>query len=214
MLTGSVKPWLVCRAVDHRVVPITPELVDDAADAVASGFADNEIWVWMLNGEKRVRRVLPRHYRAMRPPHLRHRRVGLVHYRHLGGAFWYPPGTLDLTLSERFWEIGSMMPRALSSMGRAARFDQLVHDNRPKEPHWYLNVLSVDPAAQRGGVGTALMGPGLAGADRDGLGAYLETQRRSNVPFYRRFGFEETAEVKLPDSPPLWLMWRPPGGHR
>ena len=52
MLTGSVKPWLVCRAVEHRVVPITPELVEDAADAVARGFADNEIWLWMLNGER------------------------------------------------------------------------------------------------------------------------------------------------------------------
>ena len=195
-------------------MPIKPELVDDAADAVARGFADNEIWLWMLNGPKRVRRVLPRHYRAM----IRHiyipRASAWTTTDTLGAAFWYPPGTLDLSLGERFWEIASMMPRALTSMGRAARFDQLVHENRPEEPHWYLNVLSVVPDAQRGGVGTALMGPGLERADADGLGAYLETQRKANVPFYRRFGFEETAEVKLPDSPPVWLMWRPPGGHR
>jgi hypothetical protein len=55
-----------------------------------------------------------------------------------------------------------------------------------------------------------LMEPGVARVDADGLGAYLETQRRANIPFYRRFGFEETGEIKLPDSPPLWTMWRPP----
>jgi hypothetical protein len=37
---------------------------------------------------------------------------------------------------------------------------------------------------------------------------YLETQRESNIPYYRRFGFELTDEISLHDSPPLWLMWR------
>ena len=40
--------------------------------------------------------------------------------------------------------------------------------------------------------------------------AYLETNRESNLPYYRRFGFELTEKIALPDSPPLWLMWREP----
>jgi ribosomal protein S18 acetylase RimI-like enzyme len=82
--------------------------------------------------------------------------------------------------------------------------------HRPREHHWYLNTLSVDPAAQRRGIGSALIAPGLERADSEGLGSYLETQRRANIPFYRRFGFEEVGEISLPDSPPMWLMWRPP----
>ena len=53
------------------------------------------------------------------------------------------------------------------------------------------------------------MAPGLARAERDGAACFLETQRRSNIPFYRRFGFEEQGEVSVDDSLPLWLMWRP-----
>ena len=180
--------------------------------AVARGFADNEIWVWMLGGEKRVRRALPRHYRAM----LRHvyarRGSAWTTPDTLGGAFWYPPGTFAHSAGERFWEAASLMPHALTSIGRAARWEELIHAHHPAEPHWYLNTLAVDPDAQRGGVGSALIGPGLERADADGVGAYLETQRRANIPFYRRFGFEETEEIKLPDSPPLWLMWRPARG--
>jgi GNAT superfamily N-acetyltransferase len=189
---------------------VTEDLVPGAALAVARGFADNEIWIWMLGGEKRVRRALPRHYRAM----IRHvytsRGSAWTTPDTLGGALWYPPGTLEMSLAERFWEIASLMPHAITSLGRAGRWEELIHSHRPSEPHWYLNTLAVDPGAQRSGVGTALIGPGLERADAEGTGAYLETQRRSNIPFYRRFGFEETDEIKLPDSPPLWLMWRPP----
>ena len=191
-------------------MPVTEDLVEGAALAVSRGFFSNVIWIWMLGGEGRVRRALPRHYRAM----VRHvyapRGSAWTTTDTLGGAFWYPPGTLGLTGREQFWEIASLMPHAWSSLGRASRFDKLLQDNHPHEPHWYLNTLSVDPDAQRGGVGTALMAPGLERADAEGAGCYLETQERENVPFYRRFGFEETGEIKLPDSPPLWKMWRPP----
>ena len=212
MLIGSVKPWLVCRAVELRVVPVSRDLVAGAALAVARGFADNEIWAWMLGGEKPVRRALPRHYRAM----IRHvyapRSSAWTTPDTLGGALWFPPERLKLSLRESFWELASLMPQLATSLGRASRWQGLVDSHHPKQPHWYLNTLSVDPGAQRGGVGTALIQPGLDRADADGVGAYLETQRRANIPFYRRFGFEETEEIKLPDSPPVWLMWRPPRG--
>ena len=60
-------------------------------------------------------------------------------------------------------------------------------------------------------MGTALIRPGLDRADAEDVSVYLETQRFSNVPYYERFGFELTGEISLPDSPPVWLMSRPPG---
>ncbi|MGZ5348523.1 MAG: GNAT family N-acetyltransferase, partial [Solirubrobacterales bacterium] len=67
--------------------------------------------------------------------------------------------------------------------------------------------------AQRSGAGTALIRPGLERADAEGMPCYLETQRRSNIPFYERFGFELVEEVGLDDSPRLWLMWRSAGAE-
>jgi hypothetical protein len=46
--------------------------------------------------------------------------------------------------------------------------------------------------------------------DREGLGAYLESSKEKNIPYYQRFGFTVTGEITLPDGPNVWPMWRDP----
>jgi GNAT superfamily N-acetyltransferase len=189
---------------------VTAERVAGAAGAVARGFHDNEIWVWMLPRGWQRRRMLPRHYRAM----IRHvfapRGGAWTTTDSAGAALWFPPGTHSFSRREKLIEILSLLPEGAPGLGRGARFDELRFEHFPAEPHWYLNTLAVTPELQGSGIGTALIAPGLERADADGLGAYLETQRQSNIPFYRRFGFELRREIRLPDGPPLWLMWRRP----
>ena len=124
-----------------------------------------------------------------------------------------------MSARERLAELTSLLPGGIDCFPRALRWEELISKHHPREPHWYLQTLSVEPASQRRGIGTALIEPGLERADADGVGAYLETQRRDNIPYYERFGFELTDEISLHDSPPLWLMWREPrpdeaGGQR
>jgi ribosomal protein S18 acetylase RimI-like enzyme len=80
----------------------------------------------------------------------------------------------------------------------------------PKAPHWYLAVLGTDPSRQGRGVGSALVHEVVRRCDTEGIGAYLESSKDRNVPFYRRFGFEVTDEIRVAGSPPLWTMWREP----
>jgi ribosomal protein S18 acetylase RimI-like enzyme len=75
-------------------------------------------------------------------------------------------------------------------------------------PIWYLSGIGVAPALQGRGIGTALMRPGLEGAERDGLPCYLETATEANVDWYRRFGFEVTGRGRVPGGPVFWGMIR------
>ena len=191
-------------------VPVTSELVRGAAQAAAAGFFDNEIWAWILRRDWQRRRVLPRHYRAMISRVYMPRDAAWTTPDTLGAALWFPPGAMRLSGGEQFAEVASLLPEGLDCFRRAKRWEGLISANHPSRPHWYLQTLSVAPEAQRSGVGTALIAPGLERADAAGMPAYLETQREANVPYYRRFGFELTRKVSLHDSPPVWLMWREP----
>jgi GNAT superfamily N-acetyltransferase len=194
-----------------EVVPITPGLVRGAAQAAADGFFDNEIWVWLLRRDWQRRRLLPRHYRAMIPRVYMPRAAAWTTRDTVGASLWFPPGTLELNRRERLAELVSLLPEGVDCFRKAARWEELIARHHPKEPHWYLQTLSIAPEHQRKGAGTALIAPGLDRADDERMPAYLETQRESNVPFYRRFGFELTDVIGLDDSPPLWLMWRSAG---
>jgi len=193
----------------RTAVAVTEERVGAVADAISRGFIDNEIWAWMVPCERRLARLLPRHYRTM----IRHVYMPLgtawTSPDAAGGALWFPPGKLGRTPLQQARELLSLMPWVgVRGMRRGIAFEELQSRHHPQEPHWYLQTLSIEPAKQRSGYGGALMHPALERADAEGMPCYLETQREANVPYYRRFGFELSDKVSIADSPPLWLMWR------
>jgi ribosomal protein S18 acetylase RimI-like enzyme len=122
---------------------------------------------------------------------------------------WAPPGKWRLGA----WGQVRMLPDFIRLFGRrlplASRGLNLVEAHHPRELHWYLAVLGTEPACQGQGIGSALMAPILERCDREGLPAYLESSKESNIAFYSRHGFEVTGEIRLPDGPPVWPMWRP-----
>jgi len=71
-------------------------------------------------------------------------------------------------------------------------------------------VLGTDPVEQGKGIGSALMRPVLERCDEEGIGAYLESSKHSNLAFYGRHGFDVTREIELTDGPTIWPMWRAP----
>jgi ribosomal protein S18 acetylase RimI-like enzyme len=81
----------------------------------------------------------------------------------------------------------------------------------PREPHWYLAVIGVEPNRQGEGLGGRLLDAVLERLDSGGAPAYLETSTASNVAWYRHYGFEVQHEVRpAPAGPPVWTMWREP----
>ncbi len=94
-------------------------------------------------------------------------------------------------------------------LGVLAEFGQLMDQYHPKEPHWYLPLIGVDPSRQGQGLGAALLKEGLRRCDADGLPAYLESSSPRNVPLYERHGFEVTGLIKPGDHPGVIPMYRP-----
>jgi ribosomal protein S18 acetylase RimI-like enzyme len=87
----------------------------------------------------------------------------------------------------------------------------VLAEHHPQLPHWYLAFVGIEPSAQGRGAGGALLRPVLARADEDRTTCYLETPFPATLTFYRRLGFEVTAELKpVAGAPPVWTMTRSP----
>ncbi len=127
-----------------------------------------------------------------------------------GAALWAAPDQWKMPVREIIRHtvptaraFGTRAPRALRALS-------VMEAHHPEEPHWYLAVLGTDPVHQGKGIGSALLAPVLDRCDADGIGAYLESSKESNIGFYRRHGFAVTEEIVLPDGPSAWGMWRDP----
>ena len=127
-----------------------------------------------------------------------------------GGSLWDPPGHWKMG----WGQIARGSPKLVRSFGinvpRALRVLATIERQHPTVPHWYLAVLGTDPIHQGKGIGSSLLAPILERCDADGVGAYLESSKESNIAFYGRHGFEVTGEISLPGGPPVWPMWRDP----
>ena len=196
-----------------EVAPVTPERIRPVAEAIARGFYDNEAWTWVLRSDRRRLGQLTRYYETM----IRHvfipRGEAWMTADAQGGALWLAPLEHRLSMREEWRELVALLPAGLGALRRGSRTGETMKRHHPSEPHVYLNTLSIDPDHQRMGYGGALMAPMLARCDEEGLPCYLETQRESNVPYYRRFGFDLRERIEVDGGgPPMWLMWRIPRG--
>ncbi|WP_026414594.1 GNAT family N-acetyltransferase [Actinomadura oligospora] len=188
---------------------------DRIAAVLARAFEDDPVWSWILPDESsRPRRLEAAFATLFRAVHLGHGAS-----EHTGrfddiesSALWDPPGAWRMPISAQARQavplmraFGTRLPTALRALGR-------VESHHPKEPHWYLAFLGTDPKAQGHGLGTTLMRSRLERCDEARTPAYLESSKESNVPYYEKFGFRVTRELRLPGdgAPPVWLMWRDP----
>jgi ribosomal protein S18 acetylase RimI-like enzyme len=187
-----------------------PNDIPRMAASLARAFADDPVSNWMLPQARRHTRLIAMFTLVLRS------QVPLAETYStpdgVGAAVWAPPGRWRLDVdamassAERFISIfGPNLARATETLAT-------IEDRHPTEPpHWYLATLGTHPDWQGHGIATALMQPVLSRADHEGLPAYLESSKERNIAYYRRFGFEVTGEISLPnDGPTLWPMWRQP----
>jgi predicted N-acetyltransferase YhbS len=81
----------------------------------------------------------------------------------------------------------------------------------PKERHYHLGPVAVEPALQGRGIGSAMMAVLCTRLDASREMAYLETDTPPNVRFYERFGFRVVGQVEALGAR-TWFMRRPAAG--
>jgi GNAT superfamily N-acetyltransferase len=189
----------------------TPDDVPGMSEALALAFEDDPVMRWLFGDQP------PRPAKYLRPffahegrRHLKHPTVYTAE-GHPGASYWDPPGHWKTSILGML----PMAPTMIRGIGRrlvkALRtLDQMekVHAEHPD--HYYLAVLGTRPDRRGAGTGAALMAPVLSTCDAQGIGAYLESSKETNIPYYRRYGFEVVGDVTFPDGPTIWPMWREP----
>ena len=189
-----------------------PDDVADMAEALGRAFGDDPIFEFLVPGvepEVRAKRAAPFFATDSR---IRVRTASAwTTPAHEGAALWAPPGKWRTSLADGLrmaWPIirGSR-GRSLRALAALSAIEK-VH---PRQPHWYLAVLGTDPEHQGKGIGGALMAPVLERCDAEGMPAYLESSKESNIGYYERFGFRVERELPLgKNAPSVWPMWRDP----
>ena len=125
-----------------------------------------------------------------------------------GAALWLPPGVHPDEEA-----MGAIIAESIPESRRDSleAFVTVQGELHPKEPHWYLPLIGVDPSRQREGHGSRLLRQALAVCDEGGLPAYLEATTPSSRELYKRHGFEAVNEIRAEGSPTMWGMIRPAG---
>lgn len=201
------------------VRPATLDDVELLARIAASGFYDDPVLSWAFRDDARRLDQLTFVFTGMVHDMLPDR--GTVHLASAAcAAFWRDPGfEHGRTASDRVQDAVEDLkhegpsPFARDELERLGILGEAMMRSHPHEPHWYLNVVSAIPERQGQGLGTAAILPVLERCDVEGTRAYLESTNPRNMTLYRRQGFVESGEIKLPDGPSLIQMWREPQGR-
>jgi len=120
-------------------------------------------------------------------------------------VLWLPPGVESDSEAMVAAITAGIEQEKLPVLGEVGRAMAHFH---PREAHWYLPLLGVDPLRQGRGLGSAILEESLRRCDADRLPAYLENSNPKNTPLYERFGFEAMGIIQPADFPPMQPMLR------
>jgi GNAT superfamily N-acetyltransferase len=192
-------------------VSVRPARAEDfrpLAAMLARAFYDDPVTAWFYpDAGRRMKHA--RRFFGIRLRQLADQELIYTTAERSGAALWTQPGRWREDLRQSLMLL-PMLPVLLPRIVRSTAAVREIERRHPVAPHYYLSVIGTEPEQQGGGIGSALLVPVLQRCDADGVGAYLESSKESNVDFYVRHGFAVTERIELPSGPPLWLMWREP----
>ncbi|PZN94462.1 MAG: GNAT family N-acetyltransferase [Alphaproteobacteria bacterium] len=196
-------------------IPVRPAAADErgvTAAVLARAFIDDPAMAWLFRDARhraeRLRRFFGLITRVDGDPALW--TLALDGGRPAAAAMWRPPGAWATPTSAMLRLLPAMIHAFGLSLPRALALQNRLEAHHPAAPHWYLQFVGCEPAAQGKGLGGAAIRDRLATCDAQRLPAALETATPGNLGLYQALGFVITDTFAIDDSLTFWTMWRDP----
>ena len=185
-----------------------------AAKVTAAAFYDYPMMRHYFPDAKKRSRALPWYMEKTLACAMRYGKV-LTTEDCAGVIFTLPPNHVRLTDAE-YIKCGFLFVpfvMGFENYKKSSECEKFVADTHERlmhgRKHYYLWGLVTDPAAQRSGVGKALMKTLIHKADAENMPVYLETHEEKNVAYYNQFGFELACKATIPaHGLDVWCMIR------
>ena len=194
-----------------EVRDLRDEDVPAAIGVLARGMRDNPLHVAVYGYDPDFREqahgklmtALFRHVRTQQPL------VAVEEATVVGVTGVAPLGTCQPSLGARLRFLPVMFSLGAGTAARVNRWLAEWAKRDPDEPHVHLGPVAVDRGRQGQGIGSLMLAEHTLRLDAAGEVGYLETDKRENVRFYEKAGFEVIEEAEVL-SVPNWFMRRPP----
>jgi GNAT superfamily N-acetyltransferase len=193
------------------VRPADPAEAPALAKALAAAFHDDPVFTWLLHGDPRRARMLERGFELFLRRVWMEQRATFTTANVAGAAVWELPGEWKLSVARQLRLLPAMISVFGRRVARVLKAIAALEARHPRDPHYYLPFVGVEPSWQGRGLGSALLAPVLERCDSESLPAFLEASTARNRALYERHGFAVTEEFRLGRSAPAqWRMWRAP----
>ena len=181
------------------------------AGVLARAFHDDPAFSWVLRADPRRMKILEQGFELFL------RRIWLEQeetYTTAGAvavAVWERPNQWKVPVGRQLRMLPAMVRVFGRHLPRVLRALTVLERKHPREPHYYLAFIGVEPGWQGRGLGGAVLAPVLKRCDDERMPAFLEASTPRNRALYERHGFTATEEFRLGrGAPPQWRMWREP----
>ena len=164
----------------------TGEDVAPMARTLARAFHDDPVFTWVLRGDERRMTRLERGFELFMRRVWMEQEETYTTASVAGVAVWEKPGQWKTGAGQQL----ALLPPMLRAFGRhlprVLRAIAALEARHPRELHYYLPFVGVDPEWQGRGLGSAVLSPVLELCDRDGEAVALVQRTVA-----RRGGLEE-----------------------
>jgi GNAT superfamily N-acetyltransferase len=184
------------------------------ARTLARAFHDDPVFTWVLRGDPGRMTRLERGFELFLNRVWMEQEETYTTASVAGVAVWEKPGQWKAGVGRQLALLPAMLRVFGRHLPRVLRALTVLEAGHPRELHYYLAFVGVDPEWQGRGLGSAVLARVLERCDREGMPAFLEASTPRNRALYERHGFAVSEEFKLGRTAPVqWRMWREPGGR-